>query len=71
METDDAAQYELTERRIARLTLLVGIVASVAAAFLYSLRTGFGVLVGAILAWINFRWLERAVSVKLLDQCDK
>lgn len=62
METDGAAQYELTERRIARLTLLIGFLASAAAAFLYSVRIGFGVLVGAILAWINFRWLERAVS---------
>jgi small-conductance mechanosensitive channel len=62
METDGAAQYELTERRIARLTLLIGFLASVAAGFLYSVRIGFGVLVGAILAWINFRWLERAVS---------
>jgi len=25
-------------------------------------RIGLGVLVGAVLAWINFRWLERAVS---------
>jgi small-conductance mechanosensitive channel len=62
METADAAQYELTERRIARFTLIVGGLASVGAGFLFSIRVGAGVLVGALLAWINFRWLERAMS---------
>jgi small-conductance mechanosensitive channel len=62
METADAAQYELTERRIARFTLIVGGLASVGAGFLFSIRVGAGVLVGALLAWINFRWLERAMT---------
>jgi small-conductance mechanosensitive channel len=62
METAGAAQYELTERRIARLTLIVGGLASVGASFLFSIRVGAGVLVGAVLAWINFRWLERAMT---------
>jgi small-conductance mechanosensitive channel len=62
METADAAQYELTERRIARFTLIVGGLASVGAGFLFSIRVGAGVLVGALLAWINFRWLERDMT---------
>jgi small-conductance mechanosensitive channel len=62
METPGAAQYELTERRIARLTLIVGGLAAVGAGFLYSIRIGAGVLIGAVLAWINFRWLERAMD---------
>jgi hypothetical protein len=28
----------------------------------YSFRIGAGVLIGAILAWVNFRWLERAMD---------
>jgi hypothetical protein len=62
METAETKQYALTERRIAHLTLILGGLASVAAAFVYSIRVGAGVLIGAILAWINFRWLERAMD---------
>ncbi|MGD0908954.1 MAG: ATP synthase subunit I [Candidatus Acidiferrales bacterium] len=56
------AQYELTERRIARLTVMLGAAASVAACFLYSIRVGAGLLIGALLAWVNFHWLERAMD---------
>ncbi len=62
METTENNLYALTERRIAQLTLILGGVASVAAAFLYSIRMGAGVLIGTVLAWINFRWLERAMD---------
>jgi small-conductance mechanosensitive channel len=62
METSEAAQYELTERRVAHLTLIVGVLAATGAFYLYSIRVGAGVLVGAVLAWINFRWLARALD---------
>jgi small-conductance mechanosensitive channel len=61
METADAAQYELTERRIAWLTLVVGALAAAGASYLFTIRVGAGVLIGAVLAWINFRWLEHAL----------
>jgi small-conductance mechanosensitive channel len=62
MEKSDEAQYELTERRIAWLTLIVGALAAVGASFLFTIRIGAGALVGAVLAWINFRWLEHALN---------
>jgi small-conductance mechanosensitive channel len=62
MEMAGEAQYELTERRIARLTVMLGAAASVAACFLYSIRVGAGLLIGALLAWVNFHWLERAMD---------
>jgi hypothetical protein len=62
METAETRQYALTERKIAQLTLLIGGLAAIAAAFRWSVRAGAGVLIGAILAWINFRWLERAMD---------
>jgi hypothetical protein len=62
METADTAQSELTERRIAQYTLALGLAAAVAASFLYSLRVGAGLLIGAALAWLNFHWLERAMN---------
>jgi ATP synthase I subunit len=62
MEMVGAPQYELTERRIARLTLAVGAAASLGAGLLYSWRTATGVLIGALLAWLNFIFLERAMN---------
>ncbi len=62
METVDAAPYALTERRIARLTLVLGGIASGGACFLFSIRVGAGVLIGALLAWVNFRWLKNALD---------
>jgi small-conductance mechanosensitive channel len=62
METAGVAQHELTERRIAQFTLVLGCAAAVAASFLYSIRVGAGILIGALLAWVNFRWLERAMD---------
>jgi small-conductance mechanosensitive channel len=54
--------HVITERRIAYLTLLLGGIAAVPAGFLFSIRVGAGVLIGAILGWINFRFLERAMD---------
>jgi small-conductance mechanosensitive channel len=62
METVDVAPYALTERRIARLTVLLGAIAAVGAWLLFSVAVGAGVLVGAVLAWINFRWLKSALD---------
>jgi small-conductance mechanosensitive channel len=62
METSDAAQYELTERRIAWLTLGVGVLSAAGASYLFTIRIGAGVMIGAVLAWINFRWLEHALN---------
>jgi small-conductance mechanosensitive channel len=62
MEMVDVAPYALTERRIARLTLVLGGIASAGACFLFSVRVGGGVLVGALLAWVNFRWLKNALD---------
>jgi small-conductance mechanosensitive channel len=62
MEAADTAQSELTERRIARYTLLLGCAACIVGSFFFSMRVGAGLLIGAFLAWINFRWLERAMD---------
>ncbi|HXC31109.1 MAG TPA: ATP synthase subunit I [Verrucomicrobiae bacterium] len=62
MDVAGTSQSELTERRIAQFTLLLGCTASILAIFLYSLRVGAGLLIGALLAWGNFRWLEHAMD---------
>lgn len=51
-----------TERRIAWLTLFFGATASVAAAVLRQPLWAGGLMVGAILAWFNFRWLRQGMN---------
>jgi hypothetical protein len=62
MGTVDFGPYALTERRIARLTLVLGGIASAGGCFLFSIRVGAGVMIGALLAWVNFRWLKSALD---------
>jgi small-conductance mechanosensitive channel len=58
----DASAGAVTERRISRLTLVIGIVAGLIVAPLYDHRWGAGLLIGAALAWLNFRWLKRGLD---------
>jgi hypothetical protein len=51
-----------TERRIAWLTLFFGGAASVAAAILRQPLWAGGLMVGAVLAWFNFRWLRQGMN---------
>jgi hypothetical protein len=52
-----------TEKRIAWLTLVVGAVAALATGIGYRWLWAAGVMIGAILAWLNFRWLRRGMDV--------
>ncbi|HEX3543018.1 MAG TPA: ATP synthase subunit I [Candidatus Acidoferrum sp.] len=51
-----------TERLIAWLTLFFGAVAGVAAALLHQPLWAGGLVVGAVLAWFNFRWLRQGID---------
>ncbi len=51
-----------TERRIAWLTLVFGAAATAAAVFAGSRLWAAGLLIGAVLAWLNFRWLRRGLE---------
>jgi ATP synthase I chain len=51
-----------TERRIAWLTLVVGLLAAVLAAVLRQRAWASGLMIGAALAWLNFRWLRRGLD---------
>jgi ATP synthase I chain len=62
METLDLAQYKLTERRIVQLTLVLGTLTSVGACLLFSIPVGLGILIGSVLAWLSFHWLEGALD---------
>ena len=51
-----------TERRIAWLTLAFGVAACAAAALARNRVWAGGLLIGAVLAWLNFRWLRRGLD---------
>ena len=64
METraDEDGKYERAERRIARWTLVLGGAAGALTFALHTWRWGLGLFVGAVLAWVNFRWLQEALD---------
>jgi len=58
----DPAVYVRTEKHIAWLTLLFGVVAAVVAAAMRRWPWSEGLAIGAMLAWLNFRWLKRGMD---------
>jgi small-conductance mechanosensitive channel len=58
----DSAPGLATERRIAWLTLAIGALAAIATGLSYRWNWAAGLLIGAILAWLNFRWLRRGMD---------
>jgi hypothetical protein len=50
-----------TLRRIEWLTLAIGAAGSVAAGWRWGWRGAVGLAIGAILSWLNFRWLKGSV----------
>jgi len=56
----------LTERRISWLTLLIGFLAALLVALLRNRLWGLGLAIGAVLAWLNFRWLRRGLDALLV-----
>ena len=55
-----------TENRISWLTLLFGFAAAVIAATLRHNLWAAGLAIGAVLGWLNFRWLKRALDALLV-----
>jgi len=55
------------ESRLWKISLGLGVPACLAALILGGLDSGLGFLAGAVLSWINFRWLKQGVD-RLLDR---
>ena len=55
-------RYRRSESWISRLTLLFGAIAAVLTGVLYNSRWGIGLMIGAALAWLNFRWLKQGLE---------
>ena len=58
----DIARYLLSEKRISLLTLVFGLLAAVPVGYYYGWRWGLGILIGSVLAWLNFRWLQKGLD---------
>lgn len=54
------------ERRLWKISLGLGFPVCLAALILGGLDSGLGFLAGAVLSWINFRWLKQGID-HLLD----
>jgi hypothetical protein len=49
-------------RRVQWLTIILGLAGALAVGLLKSHRAGYGVALGALLAWVNYRWLDQGLS---------
>lgn len=58
----DISRYLASERRISWLTLLLGALAALPVGYFHGWRWGAGILIGAVLAWLNFRWLKQGLD---------
>ena len=70
----DASRYFQSERQISLLTLALGVVAALPVGYFQGLRWGGGILIGATLAWFNFRWLRQgldALAIAATAQADQ
>jgi ATP synthase I chain len=57
-----ASPYQRSESWISRLTLIFGALAALPVGFCYGVRWGVGIMLGAVLAWLNFRWLKQGLD---------
>lgn len=58
----ESSRDTLTERRISWLTLVFGALAALTATLLNNRVWGMGLVIGAVLAYFNFRWLRRGLD---------
>jgi hypothetical protein len=57
--------YEAVELRIERLTVVVGLIGAFISAWKWGWRAGLGFIIGALLSWLNFRWLDQGLGALL------
>jgi len=60
--SSNVARYLETEKWIAHLTVAVGALAAAPVWWFRGPAWGAGIFVGAVLAWLNFRWLKNGLD---------
>ncbi len=58
----DGNAFRKSEALISDLTILLGVVAAIPTGYFHSWRFGAGIFIGALLAWLNFRWLKQGLD---------
>ncbi|HEY4978332.1 MAG TPA: ATP synthase subunit I [Candidatus Acidoferrum sp.] len=58
----DTTRYLQSEAHIAQLTLILGVVAALPVTYFHGWPWGLGIFAGAVLAWFNFRWLQKGLD---------
>ncbi len=61
-QSSDITRYLLSEKRISQLTLILGAVGAIPVGYFHGWRWGLGIFIGAALAWLNFRWLQKGLD---------
>jgi hypothetical protein len=59
---NNEAAHARFSRRVQYLTVTLGLAAALVVALLKSRPAGYGIALGSLLAWLNFRWLEQGLS---------
>jgi len=54
--------YRRSESQISLLTLVLGALVAIPVAVFHDWPWGLGILIGAALAWLNFRWLKQGLD---------
>jgi hypothetical protein len=54
--------FRRTESWISHVTVTLGAVAGILVGWRYEWRWGLGIMIGAALAWLNFRWLKQGLD---------
>jgi ATP synthase I chain len=60
---DNAAIYAGAEQRIEYLSVAIGAAGAIIAAVFWGFSAGAGLAIGALLSWINFRWMRHGIGV--------
>jgi ATP synthase I chain len=60
--TEDESFYSAAERRIEYLTIGIGAAGALGALAIWGIRAGAGVAIGALLSWLNFRWMKQGIT---------
>jgi hypothetical protein len=63
---EDEAQHRRFSRRVEALTLGTGFAAALALLVFKSRAWGAGVAFGAVLAWLNYRWLDAGLDALVM-----
>ena len=55
--------YRAAEKRVEYLTLAAGLAAALFSAWRWTWAHALGVLLGAVLSWLNYRWMKQGVDM--------